>query len=1096
MQVQLKAAAELLASARHIHHRAHPHLHLAGIVVVADLSLHHDHLVGLQELPIFKEGFRKQGRLDPRAPVVQRDETHGGAGAGFHGALGNHQPRDPLGRLVRFQIGNGGADKPPNLFLVFIKRVTGQVQPQRVLLTLQPLLLGPLAHTGHVLVGVATIARLEHFTEHIHHANGFVPGLLAGLLNGLIDAGHQLSPAGAKLIHGAAPDQRFHGALVDLFQVNASAKIENILIGFAITTPFDDALDRALTQPLDGPQAIDNLTLVVDGKGVFRTTDVRHQKIKFHVPALFHQRDHLVGVLHVGGEYRGHEFRRVMRFQPESLVRHQSVGGRVRLVEAITGELLHQVEDVFCEGCVDAILLATIQEKLFLFGHLLGFFLTHRPTQHVSVTEAITRHHLGNLHDLLLVKDDPVGGFQNRLQTFILIIRVRERHGLATVLTVDKVIHHARLQGPRPEQRHQGDHVFQRVRLKAANQVLHAPGFQLEHRRRFGFLAHVERGHVIQRDLVNIERLHALLFPARIDHVERPLDDGERPQTHEVEFHQSGVFHIALVELGNQAATLVVAVKGREIGDLGGRDHHTTGVFTGVPTHALKLQRHFPDFLGFLVVLEKLYQLWFLLQRLPQGHARLEGDHLGEFVGQTVGFALDPGNVPNYRLRRHSAEGNDLRDRLSPVLLGGVLDHPVAAFHAEIDVEVGHGDPFRVQEPLEQQVVFQGIQVGDQLGIGYQRAGTGTPARPYRHAVILGPLDEVHHDQEVAREPHLDDDIQLEVQALVVSLAFGIVFRIFLAQGLGKPLFQPFFRHLPEIVVHGHAVRNRVVRQEVFAHPDLHRAAAGNLHSVLDRFRNIAEQLDHFISAAQVLLITETTVAPRIIQGTALPDTNPGLVGFEIFRLKEVNIIGGHHRKPERPGQLNIQVQAIFVTGTTGALQFEVIAVRVQIHPVMGALAGQFRLARHQSLAHIAHPGAGERNQTVRPCLQPLALNDRLTETLALGVTQGNDFSEVEITIVIARQQRQPERVLGFVRVLQPQIRANNRFYTRAHGRFVETYQRAHVGLLSQANSRHAQLGNAVDQRFNPDQAIHHGVFRVDTEVYKSLRHNVRLFLL
>ena len=129
-------------------------------------------------------------------------------------------------------------------------------------------------------------------------------------------------------------------------------------------------------------------------------------------------------------------------------------------------------------------------------------------------------------------------------------------------------------------------------------------------------------------------------------------------------------------------------------------------MFTGVPANSLKLQGHFPDFLGFLVVLEKLDQLWLLLQSLLQGHARLERDHFGQLVSQTVGFALNPGNVPHNRLRRHGAEGNDLRHRLSPVLLGGVLDYPVPAFHAEVDVKVGHGDPFRVQETLEQQVIL------------------------------------------------------------------------------------------------------------------------------------------------------------------------------------------------------------------------------------------------------------------------------------------------------------------------------------------------------------------------------------------------------
>ena len=339
--------------------------------------------------------------------------------------------------------------------------MAGEVKPQGIFLAFQPLFFGPLAHTGHVLVGIATVARLEHFTEHIHHTDGFVTGLLTGLLHGLIDAGHQLSPAGAKLVHGAAPDQRFHGALVDLFQVNASAKIENILIGLAIATTFHDALNRALAQAFDSTEAIHNLAFVVDGKGVFRTADVWHQKIQFHVPALFYQRDHLVGVLHIGSQYRGHEFCRVMGFQPECLVGHQCIGGGVGFVEAVAGKLLYQVKDVFGQGRVDPVLLTAIQEKLLLLGHFLGLFLTHGAPQHVRITKGITGHHLGDLHDLLLVQDNPVGGLQNRLQAFILVIRMREGHGLAAVLTVDKVVHHARLQRPRPEQGHEGDHVFQ-----------------------------------------------------------------------------------------------------------------------------------------------------------------------------------------------------------------------------------------------------------------------------------------------------------------------------------------------------------------------------------------------------------------------------------------------------------------------------------------------------------------------------------------------------------------------------------------------------------------------------------------------------------
>ena len=64
-------------------------------------------------------------------------------------------------------------------------------------------------------------------------------------------------------------------------------------------------------------------------------------------------------------------------------------------------------------------------------------------------------------------------------------------------------------------------------------------------------------------------------------------------------------------------------------------------------------------------------------------------------------------------LRGHGAEGDDLRDVLAPVLLGDVIDDLAAAVHAEVDVDVGHGDALGIQEALEEQLVLQRIDVGD-----------------------------------------------------------------------------------------------------------------------------------------------------------------------------------------------------------------------------------------------------------------------------------------------------------------------------------------------------------------------------------------------
>ena len=103
------------------------------------------------------------------------------------------------------------------------------------------------------------------------------------------------------------------------------------------------------------------------------------------------------------------------------------------------------------------------------------------------------------------------------------------------------------------------------------------------------------------------------------------------------------------------------------------------------------------------------------------------------------------------------------------VLVLDVVDDAVAVGLAEVDVEVGHRHPLGVQEALEQQVVLQRVEVGDLERIRDQRAGARAPARPDRAAVLLGPVDEVAHDQEVAREAHLQDRVDLELQPLHVA---------------------------------------------------------------------------------------------------------------------------------------------------------------------------------------------------------------------------------------------------------------------------------------------------------------------------------------
>ncbi len=58
-------------------------------------------------------------------------------------------------------------------------------------------------------------------------------------------------------------------------------------------------------------------------------------------------------------------------------------------------------------------------------------------------------------------------------------------------------------------------------------------------------------------------------------------------------------------------------------------------------------------------------------------------------------------------------------------------------------------------------MIRQRVDIGNAQGIGDQAAGGAATPRADRNIVILGPVDEIGDDQEVAREPHLLDAVEL-----------------------------------------------------------------------------------------------------------------------------------------------------------------------------------------------------------------------------------------------------------------------------------------------------------------------------------------------
>ena len=151
------------------------------------------------------------------------------------------------------------------------------------------------------------------------------------------------------------------------------------------------------------------------------------------------------------------------------------------LVKTIPSKFLNQVKDLHRQGRINAFVSRPFLKNGTLLGHFLWFFLTHGTPQQVSASQRIAGEFLRDLHDLLLVENNPVGGLKDGLQTLVLILRVGIRNLLSPVLAIDKILNHPGLKWTRSKQGDQGDDIFKAIRSQIFDQLLHTAAFELEY---------------------------------------------------------------------------------------------------------------------------------------------------------------------------------------------------------------------------------------------------------------------------------------------------------------------------------------------------------------------------------------------------------------------------------------------------------------------------------------------------------------------------------------------------------------------------------------------------------------------------------------
>jgi hypothetical protein len=217
-------------------------------------------------------------------------------------------------------------------------------------------------------------------------------------------------------IESAGTNQGFDGAPVDQAFVGAPTEIEQILERTAGLAHLEDRVHRLFAGSLDGAETVANRAAVDRREAVFGGIHVRPEDAQAVGDGVVVNDLHRVGDVHVRRQRRRHEGGAMVCLQPGGVVGDDGVGGGVRLVEAVLGELLHQVEKLHRQLFVVALLLRPFAHQVAVQGHLFGLLLAHRTPQQVGGAQRIAADDLRDLHHLFLIDDDPVGRFEADLQ--------------------------------------------------------------------------------------------------------------------------------------------------------------------------------------------------------------------------------------------------------------------------------------------------------------------------------------------------------------------------------------------------------------------------------------------------------------------------------------------------------------------------------------------------------------------------------------------------------------------------------------------------------------------------------------------------------
>ena len=263
--------------------------------------------------------------------------------------------------------------------------------------------------------------------------------------------------------------------------------------------------------------------------------------------------------------------------------------------------------------------------------------------------------------------------------------------------------------------------------------------------------------------------------------------------------------------------------------------------------------------------------------------------------------------------------------------------------------------------------------------------------------VVLGPVDEVGNNQEIAGELHFSDNTNLHVEPLFIG------FRLFRGKAVSLSDFpESFFKAvtggLVEHRIKRFTFRHREVGEIIGAELKLEMTARGNLRRGPDGVRGMGKGLFHLVRGFEVELVGGKTEPGAVVNSFAGLDAQKDFMRMGLVPVQIMAVVGCHQRDVEFAADFlqalvgnSLFLDAVF-------LHFKVEAVAKDVlEKERGLFGGLHVFFLGNEIGDLAVQTAGQGNEPLVVFGKELLVDPGLIiKTLQLG--DGGKLHEIFIT--------------------------------------------------------------------------------------------------